>query len=203
MSPARTKKETEQELTSLVLVIPPYLVWKVKISRRQKLGITFFLCLSVLMVFIAVIRISQVHSKTYNVWATFWQQLEGCVAILMVSLTAFRTLFVSSPQNPREKRQKPSDSYRRRLSYKHKDSGEGMEVKHVQRAKVNVMLPSATLTGLRTFIRGSPRASMAERGQYQRDPRHDTIHVVHDLDWESDSVSQASVCEYVKQTNGS
>ena len=81
----------------MILAIAPYLIWKVQISRRQKLGIAFFLCLSICMVVIAIIRISQVHSSTYNIWATFWQQLEGCVAILMVSLTAFRTLFISSP----------------------------------------------------------------------------------------------------------
>ncbi|KAL8687753.1 MAG: hypothetical protein Q9218_006168 [Villophora microphyllina] len=176
----------------MILAIPPYLIYKVSISRRQKIGIAFFLCLSIIMVLIAIIRISQVHTATYNIWATFWQQLEGCVAILMVSLTAFRTLFVSSPQASREKAQKPSDSYRRRLWYKQKGSSEeGKGSGSVERAKVvNVTLPSATLTGMRTFIRGSPRASMAAPDrEYRKDPRHDTIHVTHDLDWDSDSVS--------------
>ncbi|KAL8701855.1 MAG: hypothetical protein Q9201_004683 [Fulgogasparrea decipioides] len=158
----------------MILAIPPYLIWKVKISRRQKIGIAFFLCLSIVMVLIAIIRISQVHTETYNVWATFWQQLEGCIAILMVSLTAFRTLFVSTPQDSREKGQKPSDSYRRRLWYKYKGSN-GSKGRILERANVDVMVPHGTLTGMRTFIRGSPRLSMAELGErWKRDPRCDT-----------------------------
>ncbi|KAL8667317.1 MAG: hypothetical protein Q9202_000891 [Teloschistes flavicans] len=176
----------------MILAIPPYLIYKVSISLRQKIGIAFFLCLSTIMVLIAIIRISQVHTQTYNIWATFWQQLEGCVAILMVSLTAFRTLFVSSPQASEEKAMRPSGSERRRLWYKYKGSsdGGGKASGSVERAKmVDMTMPSATLTGMRTFIRGSPRASVASPPGFTRDPRHDTIHVTRELEWDSDNVS--------------
>ncbi|KAL8634524.1 MAG: hypothetical protein Q9228_007881 [Teloschistes exilis] len=176
------------------------------------------------MVLIAIIRISQVHTRTYNVWATFWQQLEGCVAILMVSLTAFRTLFVSSPHSSaaeREKAKRPSGGEeRRRLWYKYKVSSEGkgsgsipcagmvhksyravgtvhhlLPARGTERAKeVDVSMPSATLTGMRTFIRGSPRASSmmaAPAPAGSRDPRHHTIRVTSVMEWDSDSVSRA------------
>ncbi|KAL8901078.1 MAG: hypothetical protein Q9192_000741 [Flavoplaca navasiana] len=182
----------------MILAIPPYLIWKVQISRRQKLGIAFFLCLSICMVVIAIIRISQVHSPTYNIWATFWQQLEGCVAILMVSLTAFRTLFISSPTHSQEKRgQKNSDGYRKRLWYKYKSFTSERDEKRgeIERAKivpVDVTVPNATLTGMRTYIRGSPRQSAFAAPEWngERDPRHDTIHVTHDMEWDTDSVSR-------------
>ncbi|KAL8892930.1 MAG: hypothetical protein Q9215_000294 [Flavoplaca cf. flavocitrina] len=182
----------------MILAIPPYLIWKVQISRRQKLGIAFFLCLSICMVVIAIIRISQVHSPTYNIWATFWQQLEGCVAILMVSLTAFRTLFISSHTHSQEKRgQKNSDGYRKRLWYKYKSFTSERDEKRgkVERAKivpVDVTVPNATLTGMRTYIRGSPRQSefAAPEWNGERDPRHDTVHITHDIEWDTDSVSR-------------
>ncbi|KAL9579386.1 MAG: hypothetical protein Q9212_005142 [Teloschistes hypoglaucus] len=184
----------------MILAIPPYLIYKVSISLRQKVGIAFFLSLSTIMVLIAIIRISQVHTRTYNVWATFWQQLEGCVAILMVSLTAFRTLFVSSPHSSaaveREKAKRPSGS-ERRLWYKYKaSSSEGKRSGSIERAQVvDVSMPSATLTGMRTFIRGSPRASImatAAAPSGSRDPRHDTIHVTSVMEWDSDSVGSNS-----------
>ncbi|KAL8996263.1 MAG: hypothetical protein Q9169_004194 [Polycauliona sp. 2 TL-2023] len=181
----------------MILVIPPYLIWKVRISRRQKLGIAFFLCLSISMVVIAIIRISQVHSPIYNIWATFWQQLEGCVAILMVSLTAFRTLFVSSPIASQEKAgRNNSDGYRKRLWYKYKgsstrekDGGSG-EIERAKIVPVDVTMPNPTLTGMRTYIRGSPRQSEFGVPQWEdgRDPRHDTIHVTHDMEWDTNSV---------------
>ncbi|KAL8630979.1 hypothetical protein Q9189_003327 [Teloschistes chrysophthalmus] len=205
-TPYYVRRTTATEATTIVLdilsdlmilAIPPYLIYKVSISLRQKIGIAFFLSLSTIMVLIAIIRISQVHTRTYNVWATFWQQLEGCVAILMVSLTAFRTLFVSSPHSSAEvKAKRPSGSERRRLWYKYKGaSDEGKGSGSVERARVvDVSMPSATLTGMRTFIRGSPRASMiaaAAAPAGSRDPRHDTIHVTSVMEWDSDSVSTA------------
>ena len=88
-----------------VLAIPPYLMSKVSLRPRQKLGISFFLSLSLMMILIAVVRISRVRASDFEIWATFWQQLEGCIAVLMISLTAFRTVFVAhktrnSPVSP-------------------------------------------------------------------------------------------------------
>lgn len=219
ISPYYIRRTTAVEATTIVfdiitdlmiLAIPPYLIWKVRISRRQKLGIAFFLCLSISMVVIAIIRISQVHSPTYNIWATFWQQLEGCVAILMVSLTAFRTLFVTSPSSESQEKaaaRQHGDGYRKRLWYRYKgssgerdDAGSGK----VERAKVvpvDITVPNAALTGIRTYIRGSPRLSEFDAPDWKggRDPRCDTIHVTHDMEWDTDSVRLTSLhrCEAV------
>ncbi|KAK3167418.1 hypothetical protein OEA41_010545 [Lepraria neglecta] len=62
----------------MILVIPPLLMWKVKIGLRQTLGIGFFLSLGVCMIIIAIIRISQVHASDFDIWETFWQQFEVC-----------------------------------------------------------------------------------------------------------------------------
>jgi len=140
------------------------------------------------MVLIAIIRISQVHIKTYNIWATFWQQLEGCVAILMVSLTAFRTLFVSSSHRSRQREQRFSHSDQRSW-YRYKNSRE-RDGRAMGRARIEIMLFSATLTGMRTFIRGSPRTSFVPA--YVRHTNglgSNAISVTHDLKWDSDSIT--------------
>jgi len=140
------------------------------------------------MVLTAIIRISQVHTKTYDIWATFWQQLEGCVAILMVSLTAFRALFVSSAHRSRQREQRPPRSYRKSW-YRYKSSRE-RERRAMERVEVEVTVPSATLTGMRTFIRGSPRTSIApSHVQDAHDPRRHAINVTHDLRWDCDSIA--------------
>lgn len=76
--------------------LPPLLMWKVKVSLRQKLGVGFFLSLSVCMIIIAIIRISQVHASDFDILETFWQQFE--VFCGTNGLTTFRTLFVSKCQ---------------------------------------------------------------------------------------------------------
>ncbi|KAL8757059.1 MAG: hypothetical protein Q9199_002500 [Rusavskia elegans] len=220
MNPYYIRRTTAVEATTIVfdivsdlmiLTIPPYLIWKVRISRRQKLGIAFFLCLSTSMVIIAIIRISQVHSPIYNIWATFWQQLEGCVAILMVSLTAFRTLFVTSPTNSQVKAaKKHSDGYRKRLWYKYKassgdrDGGSG-KVERVNIVPVDVTVPNAILRVMRTYIRGSPRLSEFGSPEWKggRDPSCNTTHVTHDMEWHTDSVRSLYTGTYEIGISGS
>jgi len=58
------------------------------------------------------------------------------------------------------------------------------------RARIEVTLPSATLTGMRTLIRGSPRASFAPTHVHQTNsPGNNAINVTHDLKWDSDSIT--------------
>ena len=134
----------------LILVVPLYLLHKVRIRLAQKVGVGSFLCLSSFMVIIAVIRISRVHETDFEVWASFWQQFEGCIAVLMISLTAFRTLFITKQSSASDaKKPKASDTYRRRLWFsKRSDGSEG------QRPQVPVSIPGGVLTGMRAFIRG-------------------------------------------------
>ena len=125
---------------------------KTKLHPRQKFGIASFLCLSIFMIIIAIIRISRVHAADFEIWASFWQQFEGCIAVLMLSLTAFRTVFVQKKQSSSDQ-QKPSQSYlRRRLFSSSKNSGEAAGDAE---AKLSVEVPGATMTGMRTFIGGS------------------------------------------------
>ena len=82
-----------------VVSVPIKLLWKVKIRLQQKAVLCIFLCLSVFMFAISAVRTVQptLRGNTGiamdSQWETFWQQLEAYVAVMVVSLTSFRSLY--------------------------------------------------------------------------------------------------------------
>ena len=156
-------------LTYSVLVIPPWLLWKVKISLRQKIGIGSFLCLSLIMIIIAVIRISRVHASDFIIWAPFLQQVEACIAVLMLSLTALRTLYVSAKKTQEQQKNKTSYSTRKRLWPSSK--------KLQDEPYIQVDLPNATLTGMRNVISSNRSDSwpIKHEDSQDSDPHSDNV----------------------------
>ena len=65
-------------------------------QTSQKIGIGAFLCLSICMITIAGIRLSDIRrgGNTVDSWQYFWLEVEACVALCTVSLVAFRYFFV-------------------------------------------------------------------------------------------------------------
>lgn len=106
-------------LTDLLLIsIPISLLWKVRIRARQKLGIGAFLCLSIVMIIICIVKASGIRTPVHSfdvVWETFWQQMEACTAVMMVSFTAFRSVFVTKQQRTPQKRASPMIFLQRKL----------------------------------------------------------------------------------------
>lgn len=107
------------------------------------------------MIIIAIIRISGsvIKSNFDMVWVLFWHEMEGAVAIIMVSLTAFRSLLGIKALKAREKKKLESYwfSHRQQLLARHFKKTTQDESKSQQLPSV----PSATLTGMRTFILGN------------------------------------------------
>ena len=161
--------ERVRVLTYLVLVIPPWLLWKVKISLRQKIGIGSFLCLSLIMIIIAVIRLSRVHASDFDIWASFLQQLEACIAVLMLSLTALRTLYVSAKRTPEKQKNKTSYSTRKHLWPSSKKLQDG--------PYIQIDMLSATLTGMRTIISSNQNTSWSKKHEESQDldPHSDDV----------------------------
>ncbi|KAL1631267.1 hypothetical protein SLS54_000026 [Diplodia seriata] len=84
-------------LTDIMVVsIPIAILHRVKTGTRQKAGLGALLSLSLVMVVVAFVRMAgiiQPSQKNLDVtWEMFWQHVEGCVAVAMGSLTAFRSL---------------------------------------------------------------------------------------------------------------
>lgn len=92
------------DVTSDILVVslPVALLWNLRITRWQKAGLSLTLCLSLVMVLVAIIRSAGVkHAGTVDiVWLTFWKQQECSIAVIMVSVIAFRSFFVAATKTP-------------------------------------------------------------------------------------------------------
>ena len=95
----------------LVLVIPFHLLWQIQINLRQKLILSVTLCLSIFMIIIALIRVSHIRIGLHTdvVWQIFWQQIEACMAVIIVSFSAFRSFFVAHASRLREDQNRKKD----------------------------------------------------------------------------------------------
>ncbi|MCJ1240679.1 hypothetical protein MMC14_008683 [Varicellaria rhodocarpa] len=137
------------------------LLWKVQIKSHQKLGLGVFLSLNVIMIAIAITRVSGIHyhGSFDNSWIYFWQQLESCAAVTMGSMTAFRSVFVANSSNSGKKKISPWQlSFSRERRKNRKRSVEDGDEEDL----ANLTIPSATLVGMRTFIQNG-RTSRAWR----------------------------------------
>ena len=144
---SKSRKLTLEE----VLVIPVCLLWRVQIKSGQKFGLAAFLSLNICMIIIAIVRVSgfHYHGKFDDSWTVMWQQLEACTAVTMLSLTAFRSVFVVAKPSLNNKRASPWVPSTGRLLGRHKKSGTANE-----QCLEDLTIPSATLTGLsRVFTR--------------------------------------------------
>ena len=121
------------------------LLWRVRIKSSQKLGLAVFLCLSICMIIVAIVRVSGVHyrGKFDNIGIFLWQQVEACIAVTMLSLTAFRSIFFTAKPGFDNKKASPWVPSTGRLRRIYKRSGTDCQ-QHLN----DVVIPSATLTGL-------------------------------------------------------
>ena len=124
-------------------------------KRQQKIFLGFFLCLSVCMIIIAIVRVwGFIINNTLNlVWGVFWHQAEAAIAIIMVSITAFRSLLGIKALKAQEKKKMERSWFAHRpkllARYFEKSTEEESEFEQLP------SVPGATLTGMRTFINGN------------------------------------------------
>ena len=121
-------------------------------QMEQKIGLATFLCLQVLMIIIAIIRISGfIYHDAFDIgWVYLWQQIESCVSVSTISLTAFRVMFVASTsRRDHSPWHWSTSSARIRKLFKRSSESSTGELD-------DVSIPRATMTGMRTVI-GGPR----------------------------------------------
>lgn len=141
--------------------IPIIVLYRARMRTSQKISLGIFLCLSLVMVCLAIIRASKVHGAVSIdvVWVFFWQYMETVVAVIMGSLTVVRNLLVhqtksnhNSPAAPGGSGgRNPRAAYRMGLLRRHKEKN----IDNSTRGLPEV--PAPTLSGLRTFIRRNNR----------------------------------------------
>ncbi|KAI0479831.1 hypothetical protein F4859DRAFT_529965 [Xylaria cf. heliscus] len=145
-------------LTDILIVsIPIILLRRTNIRTSQKAGLGVFLCLSIVMISFALTRVSKIRGVVGIdiIWEFFWQYMETAVAVIMGSLTVVRSLLVyqikgGHAQSPAGARPLGNSYYRLRFPYRRKKN---IELESQELPSV----PSATMTGLRTFIRRNNR----------------------------------------------
>lgn len=128
------------------------------------------------MVIVTIVRIAGMKATGGDsvdiVWLAFWQQQECSIAVLMVSVSAFRSLFVPSstpPPAPRQHRYSPSEKGRRLLRRR-----PDADLCDTHGTNGLPQIPNATLTGIATVI-GGDRQSEEIAYQDQR-PHRDHDH---------------------------
>ena len=140
-------------------MIPVTLLWRVRIKPSQKIGLGAFLCLSIGMILMAITRAAgfRFHGKFDDTWVSIWQHLEACVAVMMLSLTAFRSIFAAAKPIFNDKRAKAWVPSTRRILGRHKkprfDDARPLD---------DVAIPNPTLTGFTRILDRSHARSSAE-----------------------------------------
>lgn len=142
------------------MFIPIYLLWHIQITVRQKIALGASFCLSIVMISTAAVRVFGIrpgHGKDNHNWQIFWQVAETCIAVTMVSLSTFRSFFVAHESRLREPRNRPWYMSRRnnprKSLWKRRWGIESYDMMSFP------PIPRATLTGMRTFIRGQTHSA--------------------------------------------
>ena len=119
-----------------------------QIDIRRKLALGGILCLSICTIIISIIRLAGGGSGNGGIdtaWVLFWYDIEAAIAIIIVSVTAFRALFVAhKAMKYRSPAENASTSWN---FWSRKSKG--------SRSKEPLEMPTPMLGVVRTHIRGS------------------------------------------------
>lgn len=145
------------------------------------------------MMIICIVKISGIRASTNTMdmtWEMFWHFMETCIAVIMVSLTAFRSLFVAQWSGVHSPPDKPS--LRKRLLtlgivVRKNRAGES-DSKETEGLPE---IPHATLTGMRTFIRGELADGSLVKREQSGNTDDQSISVKHEIWQKSENVSLA------------
>ncbi|KAI4136964.1 MAG: hypothetical protein LQ341_005353 [Variospora aurantia] len=140
----------------IVLSFPVVLLWEVRVDVRQKFALGISLCLSIVMIVVAIVRISVsrlANGEVDIVWLAFWQQQESSIAVIVVSVSAFRSLFVSASMNRpvRKPLRQSVNDWRRRIEIRR--LGPTTNEQELPVADTLPQVPSPTLTGMSSLVR--------------------------------------------------
>lgn len=152
-------------------MIPVIILWNEKIRLSQKIFLGIFLCLNICMIILAIVRTSGLLLSNRGIdvqWEVFFQQVEASVSVITLSITAlrtswslglsdhgihnsFRSLLGFKAWKFREKRERAWYFHRWMILFK--------KVLKTSESVLNEdqlpSMPSTTLTGMRTAIRGN------------------------------------------------
>ncbi|KAL3481033.1 hypothetical protein BJX99DRAFT_254012 [Aspergillus californicus] len=90
-----TNCATDISTDLLIISIPVLMLWRLRIPLRKKILLMGLFSLTILVIVIALVRVT-VNNLTLDIaWLFFWSFLEVATAIIVACLASFRQLFVS------------------------------------------------------------------------------------------------------------
>ncbi|KAI4189225.1 MAG: hypothetical protein L6R41_001605 [Letrouitia leprolyta] len=97
----------------LILYIPLQLIWQVKLRLIQKFALACSLCLTVVVIIFTVTRASGLewHGKLDVLWEVYFQIVAAEVGLILVSVSAFRALFVARARKQQSPQRASSPSF--------------------------------------------------------------------------------------------
>jgi len=116
-----------------------------RISLSRKIALWGVLYLGIFTAITAIIRAADGilnNGWVDATWVIFWLQMEAAVAVIVVSFSAFRALFVAHRPSKQEQLPAPDASKSRLVWSKRLSFQDALPA-----------IPPATFTGIRTFIR--------------------------------------------------
>lgn len=135
-------------------------------DTSQKLSLSAFLCLSLAMIIVTLIRFIgtltnknfRMHSGMSVIWPIYWHLLEGCVAVITASVIVIRSVFIQRDPSEVRERSGPSFSWlRAKMKLSSSSSGEHTDEGGSRRRSIRglpSLLTGATLKGLTNFMGG-------------------------------------------------
>jgi hypothetical protein len=136
----------------------------------------------------AIIRMAGFHYRGLedDTWNFFWQHAEGAVAVMMASITAFRTLFVKPDHDPNiSTPRSPAENflqwmYTRFLALAQATPGEKPVSPAPGKSTLKLpKLPAPTFTGIRTFIHQNHRSDLGSAQFDTLRSDHDSMEVTY------------------------
>ncbi|KAF2793411.1 hypothetical protein K505DRAFT_244470 [Melanomma pulvis-pyrius CBS 109.77] len=169
--------------TDVIIISFPLFLLRIarQMKLQHKIRVATFLCLSVAMVIISLVRISgglytdfQGKQEFSFVWSSVLLHIEAGVGVMMGSISAFRSVFTGHRSSSEEEQQRPSFLSRLmkklRLPYATKKLGtSGNSEPSNQQLDQNSPQTRVTMFSLRRFIR-----------RHNREPGHTTLESIDD-----------------------
>ncbi|KAL8961687.1 MAG: hypothetical protein Q9193_001795 [Seirophora villosa] len=142
---------------AIVITIPIAILWRVRIGLRRKLCLGAILCLSVFTMAVSAVRIAGAKLPSGfidDIWVNFWLHVEAAVAVVVVSSSTYRSLYVQHERKKRELRGQADNSHSRRrlLLWRGREKKGAMLLPSLK-------APDPVLGGVRTAIERVGRGS--------------------------------------------
>jgi hypothetical protein len=131
----------------------------ISVPLHTKIYLGMSLCLSIVTIGITIVRIAGLKATGLHtvdlVWQIYWQYIEVCIGIMIVSATSFRIFYVQRAGRSSARKAAPRSNILKR--YRQNILNRSANTKDDWNLPVPV--PGATMTGIRTFIDGQGKTN--------------------------------------------